>query len=343
MPRRLLFGRLILVATFIMVLLAAGYLLVSRPAVIYPSIHPVEVEGTYRDVGTSFTFEGVPRSLSIPVNGTVYFGAQGAEKQALLTRDIPDSIFIPGYYLAFLNDPNQDEFYRDLIGAFREIKARDSLDDSEYLELMTVAVQSLPYETGGIQTAPKFPIETYVDGRGDCDDKSLLLAGLLAREGYSVALFYFKPEAHMAVGVKGYGCEYQDTGYGYVATTNLSFVGVFNGQLAGGVNLTSAPVVIPVANGTRLYGECQETAAIENALEKTDTRADSLTRDLSSLSARLSELRSQGRFAEYNQLLDQYSSTVKAYDDDATVHNYIVQHQDDRKGTWAWLRARALV
>ena len=53
MPRRLLLGRLILVATFIMVLLAAGYLLVSRPAVIYPSIHPVEVEGTYRDVGTS--------------------------------------------------------------------------------------------------------------------------------------------------------------------------------------------------------------------------------------------------------------------------------------------------
>ena len=87
----------------------------------------------------------------------------------------------------------------------------DTLDDDEYLELMAVAVQSLPYDTDGTLTAPKFPIETYVDGRGDCDDKSLLLAALLAREGYSVALFYFKPEAHMALGVKGYQCDYKDT------------------------------------------------------------------------------------------------------------------------------------
>ena len=115
----------------------------------------------------------------------------------------------------------------------------------EYLELMAVAVQSLPYETDGTLTAPKFPIETYVDGKGDCDDKSLLLAGLLAREGYTVALFYFKPEAHMAVGVKGYGCAYQDTGYGYVATTNLCSWVSSTASLTGGVNLTSAPACHP--------------------------------------------------------------------------------------------------
>jgi hypothetical protein len=342
MPKRLLLGRLILVAIVIVILFGAGYVLVSKPAVIYPSIHPVEVEGTYKDVGISFRFEGVTRSLSIPVNGTVYFGAQRAQKEALLTRDIPDSIFIPGYYLAFLNDPNQEEFYRNLTGAFRDIRG-DSLDDDEYLELMAVAVQSLPYDTDGTLTAPKFPIETYVDGRGDCDDKSLLLAGLLAREGYSVALFYFKPEAHMAVGVKGYRCDYKDTGYGYIATTNISLVGVPTGQLAGGVNLTSVPLVIPVANGTRFYGKCQETNAIQNALERTETREASLSKDLASLSARMSDLRSRGRFAEYNQILDQYEARVKDYNENALVHNYILQNQDDRKGTYAWLRARAAV
>jgi hypothetical protein len=343
MPKRLLLGRLILVAIVIVILLGAGYLMVSRPAVIYPSIRPVEVEGTYKDVGISFRFEGVTRSLSIPVNGTVYFGAQRAQKEALLTRDIPDSIFIPGYYLAFLNDPNQDEFYRDLLGAFREIRARESMDDDEYVELMAVAVQSLPYETDGTLTAPKFPIETYVDGKGDCDDKSLLLAGLLAREGYSVSLLYFKPETHMAVGVKGYRCNYRETGYGYVATTNVTMVGVPATQLAGGVNLTSVPLVIPVANGTRLYGRCQETMAIQDVLERTETREISLSRDIASLSARMSDLRSKGRFAEYNQLLDQYGSVVKDYNDNALVHNYILEHQDDRKGTYAWLRARAAV
>jgi hypothetical protein len=219
----------------------------------------------------------------------------------------------------------------------------DSLDDDEYLELMAVAVQSLPYETNGTLTAPKFPIETYVDGRGDCDDKSLLLAGLLAREGYSVALFYFKPESHMAVGVKGYQCDYKDTGYGYMATTNVSMVGVPTIQLDGGVNLTSAPLVIPVANGSRLYGECQETLAIQDALERSETRVASLSRDLTSLTTRMSDLRSRGKFAEYNQLLGQYGAVVKDYNDNSLVHNYILENQDDRKGTYAWLKARAAV
>jgi hypothetical protein len=343
MPKRLLLGRLILVATVIVILTGAGYFLVSRPQVIYPSIRPVEVEGTYKDVGISFQFEGVNRSLSIPVNGTVYFGAQSAKKEAILTRDIPDSIFIPNYYLAFLNDPNQEEFYQKLLGGFRRIRATDSLDDDEYLELIAVAVQSLPYVTDGTLTAPKFPIETYVDGRGDCDDKSLLLAGLLAREGYTVALLSFKPENHMAVGVKGYQCDYRDTGYGYLETTNVTMVGVPTLQLDGGVNLSSVPFVIPVANGTRLYGRCQETLAIEKALERTESRDTALSKDLASLTARMSELRSLGRFMEYNQILDQYNAVVKDYNDNALVHNYIVQHQDDRKGTFAWLRAKAAV
>jgi hypothetical protein len=344
MPKRLLLGRLIILAAIIVILLGAGYVLLTRPVVIYPSIHPVEVAGgTYRDVGMSFRFEGENRSISIPVNGTVYFGAQHAQKEALLSREIPDSIFIPTYYLSFLSDPNQEEFFRGLSGAFGDLRARNSLDEDEYLELLAVAVQSLAYETDGTGTPPKFPIETYVDGKGDCDDKSLLLAGLLSREGYTVALFYFKPENHMAVGVKGYRCEYRDTGYGYVATTNLSFVGVSTAQLAGGVNLTSVPVVIPVANGTRLYGKCQETLAMEDALERARSQAESLSRDLTTLSGRMSDLRSRGSYAEYNQVADRYNSVLKDYNDNAIAYNYILEHQDDRKGTYAWLKARALV
>jgi hypothetical protein len=344
MPKRLLLGRLALVAAIIVILLGAGYLLVSRPVVIYPSIHPVGVTGgTYRDVGISFTFEGEIQSLSIPVNGTVYFGAQHAQKEALLYRELPDSIFIPNYYLSFLNDSHQEEFFRELSGAFRNIRAKESLDDDEYLELLAVAVQSLAYETDGTVTPPKFPIETYVDGKGDCDDKSLLLAGLMAREGYTVALFYFKPENHMAVGVTGYRCDYRDTGYGYVASTNLSFVGIPTGQLAGGVNLTSVPLVIPFANGTRLYGRCQETLAIQTALNRAGGQADSLSRDLATLSERMGVLRSQGRFAEYNQLAVRYTDMLEEYNNNALAYNYILEHQDDRKGTYAWLRARALL
>jgi len=344
MPKRLLLGRFIIIALAFVIIFGAGLLILSKPAAVYPSIQPVEVEGgTYRDVGIDFTFEGRPESVTIPVNGTVYFGAQRAQKEAILTKDIPDSVFIPTYYLAFLDDPNLDEFYRDLSGAFRQIREKESLDDDEYLELMTVAVQSLPYVTDSTLTAPKYPVETYVDGVGDCDDKSLLLAGLLAREGYTVALLYFKNETHMAVGVKGYQCDYKGTGYGYIASTNLSLVGVATSELAGGVTLSSDPLVIPVANGTRLYGMCKETAAIENALDRTDAREASLSRDLASLQARMNDLRSQGKYSEYNQLVGQYGSLVDDYNTNSEIHNYILMHEDDRKGTYSWLQAKAAV
>ena len=344
MPKRLLLGRLILTAIVIMLVFAAGYIVTRRPAVIYPSIQPVPVEGdTYRDIGMSFRFEGVDRTISIPVNETVYAGAQEARKEALLTENIPDSIFIPAYYHSFLDDPAQEEFFQSLTGALGDLREREGLDDDEYLELMAAAVQSLPYRTDGLLTAPKFPVETYVDGEGDCDDKSLLLAGLLAREGYTVALFYFEPESHMAVGVQGFQCEYRDTLYGYVAATNLSLVGLPEDQLEGGVNLTSAPLVIPVANGTRLYGRCQETRAIGKALERSRERAEALSRDLASLDGRMSDLRSRGRYAEYNQLLAQHRAVLEDYNDNALAYNYVVGHEDDRKGTYAWLKARAFI
>jgi hypothetical protein len=344
MPKRFLLGRLILIAIVIVMLIGAGYIITRRPPVVYPSINPVAVDsGTYRDIGMSFRFGGVDQFISIPVNGTVYFGAQQAQKEAVLTRDIPDETFIPAYYHSFLDEPDQEEFFRSLTGAFGDLRARGDLDNDEFLELMAVAVQSLPYRTDGLVTAPKFPIETYVDGEGDCDDKSLLLAGLLSREGYAVALLYFKPESHMAVGVKGFQCDYRDTGYGYVDATNLSLVGLPEARLDGGVNLTSAPLIIPVGNGTGLYGRCQETMAIGRALARSQERAEALSRDLASLSAKMADLRARGKYTEYNQLLAQHAAVLAEFNNAALAHNYIVQHQDDRKGTYAWLMERALV
>ena len=123
----------------------------------------------------------------------------------------------------------------------------------------------------------------------------------------------------------------------------MSLVGVPETRLAGGLNLTSDPLVIPVANGSRLYGGCQETEAIGRALERTETRAASLTRDIASLTARMGDLRSQGRFGEYTRVEVQYEAAVADFNENVLAHNYILDHQDDRKGTYAWLGAHALV
>jgi hypothetical protein len=92
-------------------------------------------------------------------------------------------------------------FMSNALQNLKKIREVNKLNDDQYLELISVFVQSIPYASTGGGGQPKFPIETFVDQTGDCDDKSLLLAALLSREGFNVSLLYFEPEEHMAIGV----------------------------------------------------------------------------------------------------------------------------------------------
>ena len=154
-------------------------------------------------------------------------------------------------------DPAQGTFFDNLTREFRQVRATYDLDSDESLELMTVFVQSLPYQNQNL-SSPKYPIETYYDREGDCDDKSMLLASLLAHEGYNVSLLYFGPEQHMAVGVACQEEGYGDTGYAYIETTRVSFVGSEAGSLEGNITLVSDPLVIPIGSGTKGYTRCGE-------------------------------------------------------------------------------------
>jgi len=71
---------------------------------------------------------------------------------------------------------------------------------------------------------PRYPIETLFDRGGDCEDTSILVAALLDRMGYDVALLFLYHENHCAVGVSiegSHGSYYQhdDKKYFYLETT----------------------------------------------------------------------------------------------------------------------------
>ncbi|MBN1195478.1 MAG: hypothetical protein JXA08_09085 [Methanomicrobiaceae archaeon] len=216
--------------------------------------------------------------------------------------------------LSFISDPDLLPLY-DMLGKhFDDVRKAKSLDNDAYLELICTFVQSIPYETDAMLVAPKFPIETIADGKGDCDDKSLLLAALLAREGYAVALLYFETEQHMAVGVIAPGYSYGDSGYAYIEATNVSYIGIPPDELTDGLILSSEPHVIPVGSGTLGYGRCDETFAIDEAL----TRAKAVI--------------------AYNpEDHGAMKSSIDAYNRQVGIHNYIITHVHDRPGTYAWL------
>lgn len=88
------------------------------------------------------------------------------------------------------SDPHIQHIVRDL---------DEHYDDEEKLAEHALAfVQSL-FDEEDIDNYPKYPIETLVEGGGDCEDASILYATIMKALGFDVALLDF-PE-HVMVGV----------------------------------------------------------------------------------------------------------------------------------------------
>ncbi|MDO9539775.1 MAG: hypothetical protein Q7J09_07225 [Methanocalculus sp.] len=349
----------LLVLLLVLICSAAGCI---HPETIPPSITPVVTDEPIRLVDHSFLFEESSVTISIPIDPAVYYGARDADKLIYLYKDLDDEEWLPIYYAAFMNDPQQERFYTDLISMLQSVRRDLLLDDDRYLELCSVFVQSLPYDDDTTLIEPKFPIETYADGTGDCDDKSLLLAAILVREGYDVALFFFSEEKHMTVGIRADGCFDQESGYAYIETTKTHFVGLKPQNLSGGLVLSSTPLIIPVGDGTRGYGRCDETTTLADLLvfcrEEINRLKDEMEVDLAGILVMEEEislrrvdlnlLMREGRYQEYNlgisgynAMIDRYNARLNRYNDlvrDADrlveIHNLILERGYDRQGLY---------
>lgn len=306
--------------------------------VIVPHIAPVAGAEDPPSPSYSFPFEDATISLCFAVDGTVYAGAKAADKEVTIVGNVPESEWMARSYRAMIDDPNQDQFYTGLQEQLRTIRSEMSLSDDEFADLMAVFVQSIPYETTPENPA-KFPIETFAEKSGDCDDKSLLLAALLSREGFKTALFSFPNESHMAVGIACNGSGYLNTGYSYIETTNLSFIGVSPDGLGAGLTLNSDPLVIPVGSGNMTYNSCEQTSSLHTVYESTGNRFNNLSHRADEMRADLKDLSENGNIPAYNRQVREFNLLIAEMNRVAAIHNFIAGHQYDRKGTYEWVTA----
>ena len=128
-----------------------------------------------------------------------------------------------------------DEVNKSLMKEFADWvnKASDTFGYTDYQKVLLAAqvAQKIPYKTDiesrGVNEYPKYPYETFYDGCGDCEDKSIILAGILHEMNYAVVLLHFS--SHMAVGISGgsgiYGQYYTIGGnsrrYFYIESTDF--------------------------------------------------------------------------------------------------------------------------
>jgi hypothetical protein len=71
-------------------------------------------------------------------------------------------------------------------------------DDEDFANGVLMIAHQIPYEE---TRPPKYPVETIVANKGDCDLLSYVAASIMKAGGLDVVLFYFESEEHMNIGV----------------------------------------------------------------------------------------------------------------------------------------------
>jgi len=185
------------------------YMIVTNSSPLSPQTPP---EGTiHRDYAWVYGGETWTLTLSIPEQLYHYY----SNKTRVPTED----------YSVYVSHPGDDEYVSTILGRFDEIVVEEGYDETQEVNLMVAFVQSLPYTTDDVTTGydeyPRYPLETLVEGGGDCEDTSILACALLDSMGIEVALVNLPGHVAAGVSIDTYGTywTHEGTRYFYLETT----------------------------------------------------------------------------------------------------------------------------
>jgi hypothetical protein len=224
----------------------------------------VPVGDTARVGHRSFTFNYAPESgprvytFRVPVNMSVYYGARQMKVDLPASSQNPAQV--RAYIDSFESDPAMDELYSDVITQLRNARYQNGgyLTDDEYLELIVAFVQQIPYVENP-SPKRKYPVEVIYDKAGDSDEKSLLLANLLAREGYDVSLMVYEDLGYETTGIRVVD-EVTDSSLKVFTNGKKNYVFIdagvprFIGSIPDAFQNADDPAIYPVGTGTKSYG-----------------------------------------------------------------------------------------
>ncbi len=322
----------ILFSLIILLILAAGIGLAVHQTT-YPTIPVNESDTSTTVVHIEFPFMDDVVVGDIILRLAPYYGAKmEGVKAAPLFGCSPEK-----YYSAIAYDPAQNEMYEKLFALFDTYAESHALTSDEYIELLTTYVQSIPYKTSG--TEIKFPIETVIENRGDCDDKSVLLAGLLAKSGYATGVVVLSEENHMMAAIKDEATGYVISEYILIETTRYAYISE-NAAVIRSRNRNRTRVreesLILVGGGTAAYTVSWQVDAI---LEQRDTivkTIDSLSQEMRMLKNEIMSQELQLSQAYDPEVYEMYETNLTSYNEYmATCYAYIDELEIINTGSYS--------
>ena len=287
-------------------------------------------------VTQSFRFQGRKQTITFKVPRADLRWSDGRELRIRVSDTESHEDRISQFWRSVVSEPHQTSTYEALSKSFRSIRAAQQLDDNEYAELMTAWVQQMPYDDAEAKSGAsnRYPVVTAVKGTGVCGDKSVLLAGLLAHEGYKVALFEFEGESHMSVGLGTTTKGYRETGYAFLETTGPGLIGEVGAAYGpdGSITLRSRPILVTISTTGTRYSAGKDVTWIVG-------RRRAYEKVYASLAGTIEEARSN---------LDRYDGSAVARFNEkvgrvnraASTINTVQDHPDDREALKAYLEMR---
>ncbi|MDD5025191.1 MAG: hypothetical protein PHN79_08835 [Methanoregula sp.] len=235
--------------------------------VIIPGSENISVTRTF-----TFEFRGVEYSFEVPVSTALYVATRNSPNKQIRFNAAEQGTF----YQHMMTDPAMDGFFTALIKELRRERYNGgkTLSDDEYLEMLISFVQQIEYDdttTGN----PRYPVEVIYDKMGDCDEKAILLNGILSREGYDVALLIFPTKKHATSGIRIHLATNRPSfrvfsdgqrDYVYIETTRTRLIGFYTEEYEN----VPSPVVVPVGNGTLQYGKIDYVMTIFSDMQAID-------------------------------------------------------------------------
>lgn len=162
------------------------------------SAHNVTEHDGYYQVDHSWLYNGKTCSISLNISKHLYSYFRNDREHLAYRYQFNEGEMAPNYYGFMLSEHD-----RPVMRALAEEFARGFVSEKDRVGLALSFVQSIPYafdsDSKGKDEYVRYPIETLVDGCGDCEDKVALLAAILYEMDVDFILLVL-PE-HMAVGV----------------------------------------------------------------------------------------------------------------------------------------------
>jgi len=103
-------------------------------------------------------------------------------------------------YSTYVTNSRDDDELAFLVAELEKAACAANLNVWEKLSLIIAFVQSIPYVPEAEEYA-RYPLETLIEQKGDCEDSSILTAAILHQMGYHVVLLVFLEEQHIAAGI----------------------------------------------------------------------------------------------------------------------------------------------